>query len=271
MKLRVIGGPRTRGALLFLAILATASAVGVWKGSTVPSAAFGASSCADASSFSVASGAARAHVSRVGTRIDLVDARRDSSATIVTLCLDGAMPDRAPVVVDGSRRLQPGGMRLVEQGHMTRAVLVYPPTAALAISVSLPTGSVERTIGTAAFAQRSAAGCSLRAVPPFSVRGCGTLLYLGWRSPWHIAPARFGIMDVRPFVRTRTGWRRLEFYLYRVTMQAGRTEVYFAIPRTGARLLRLDTSEIELVRPPSVLRPRSRVFLRLVPGRPAGR
>jgi len=256
------GGSRIRGALLVVVVLAVASAIGAWKGSSQPPARLGSSICGEPSLTGIRSPGIGGHVRQLGTYIRLLSVHRDASTTIAKMCVQGlGMPARAPYALDGKRALRPGGMLLARRGDAISATLVYPPSAGKTVTFMLPKSTGANPIGSAEFAPVPTDACPLRAAPPFSVLACGSVLYLRWQPPWRVAPNRVGIVDVRPSVRTSHGWKRLEFYLYGVSRsRGGDTQIDFAIPRTAAARIRLDVHEVDLVHPNLVFHPKQRTY-----------
>jgi hypothetical protein len=246
-----------RGVLLFAIVLATAIAVGAWRGSFAPGAQSDSSICSEPSTVRIGSPILVGHVRQSGTHIRLLGVRRDASTTIARMCIEGGgMPARAPYAIDGPRTLRSAGMLLARRGDAISATLVYPPSESKKVTFLLPAKSGSQAIGSAEFANSPPGACSLRASAPFTVSGCGSVLYLRWQAPWHIAPNRIGVIDIRPHVRTPQGPRRLEFYLYRVSSSTGgQTVIDFAIPRTAANVVRLDVPEIDLIRPTLAIHP----------------
>jgi hypothetical protein len=144
---------------------------------------------------------AQIRAQRAASGVQVGMALRDSSVTIVGLCI----PHPAllsPSLMNSDRSKQsrvPFGGSLVNAGGAWYNYILFPPPA----SANLKLNWHSKTLAYLSFPRAEAASiCSLRANPPFRVITCGALVLVAWSTTLGYRASRIEGLDVRVVDKT---------------------------------------------------------------------
>lgn len=188
-------------------------------------------------------------------------ARRDSSMTLVLLCLNSASVLRglSPIVDDGGRTLRDSGLR-VSYGRPTIAAFIYPPSVDRRVAVSFG----DSHVAVLRFPASRGQPCPYRDRRDFQWISCGTFLLAEWDTNLRIPASKVALTDVRTF---DSAGRPLGFYLDRLINRNGKLAIEFAFRPPSTKSVTLQLAGIYLRKSRAVRHPDLRATIRLTPAK----